>query len=209
MSIQSNVSSEMGQYLAERLAVWTTIKDQRTGQLWWTTNYGGSQTPQQNFASYLDSPYNVIKQQEGKANPQVRKYAARVSTNFRLAAITEHPFWKNVNVGGAIRWEDRGAMGYYGVQQLPAIITALDPNRPIYDKSNMGGGVRGNYYFDALIGYRRRLFANKVGATFQLNVRNIQESGHLQTIAAFPDGTPSAYRIVDPRQFILTATFDL
>ena len=38
-----------------------------------------------------------------------------------------------------------------------------------------------------------------------LGLRN----GRLQAISAYPDGTPNAYRIVDPRQFILTATFDL
>jgi len=208
-SINSNVSKELGQYLGERYAVWTTIIDQRTGRNWWTTNYGGTQTPAQNYAAFLDTPYNVVKQLEGKANPQLRRYAAKFSTSYRLSGATEHPFWRNVNLGGAVRWEDRGAIGYYGVQKLPAVITDLDPNNPIYDKSNLGHGFRGNYYFDAFVGYRRRLFANKVGATFQLNVRNLQESGRLQPVTAFPDGTPSAYRIVDPRQFILSATFDL
>ena len=208
-SINSNVSKELGQYLNERLAVWTTIVDQRTGNRWWTTNYGGTQTPAQNFAAFLDTPYNVVKQLEGKANPQIRRYAAKFSTNYRLSGFTEHPLWRNVNVGGAVRWDDRAAIGYYGVQKLPAVITALDANNPIYDRSNLGRGFRGNYYFDAFIGYRRRLWANRIGATFQLNGRNLQESGHLQPVAAFPDGTPSAYRIVDPRQFIASVTFDL
>jgi hypothetical protein len=98
------------------------------------------------------------------------------------------------------RW-DKGAIGYYGVQKLPDIITELDANRPIYDKANL--------YADVFASYRTKLFRNKVGATFQLNVRNIQENGRLQPISAFPDGTPIAYRIIDRRQFILTATFDL
>ena len=42
-----------------------------------------------------------------------------------------------------------------------------------------------------------------------INVRNLNESGRLQPIGAFPDGTPYAYRIVDPRLFILSASFDL
>ena len=51
---------------------------------------------------------------------------------------------------------------------------------------------------------------HKVRATFQLNVKNVQENGGgLQATQAFPDGTPLAYRIVDPRQFILSASFDL
>jgi hypothetical protein len=64
-------------------------------------------------------------------------------------------------------------------------------------------------YGDLFVAYRTRLFADRVNATFQLNVRNLQESGRLQPISAYPDGTPNGYRIVDPRQFILTATFDL
>ena len=35
------------------------------------------------------------------------------------------------------------------------------------------------------------------------------ENGRLQAITVNPDGQPSSYRIIDPRQFILTATFDL
>ena len=87
------------------------------------------------------------------------------------------------------------------MQQLPAVITALDPNNPIYEKAHL--------YVDAFASYRTRLWGDKIGASFQLNVRNLQENGHLQPIGAFPDGTPNAYRIVDPRQFILQATFDL
>ena len=43
----------------------------------------------------------------------------------------------------------------------------------------------------------------------QLNVTNVLEDGRLQAVAVNPDGAPWAFRIVDPRQFILTATFDL
>ena len=54
------------------------------------------------------------------------------------------------------------------------------------------------------------LFSDRVRARFQLNVKNVQESGGgLQPTQAFPDGTPLAYRIIDPRQFILSASFDL
>ena len=51
---------------------------------------------------------------------------------------------------------------------------------------------------------------DKVRATFQLNAKNITESGgRLLTTGVFPDGTPLSYRIIDPRQFILSASFDL
>lgn len=62
---------------------------------------------------------------------------------------------------------------------------------------------------DAFIGYRTKLWNNKVGASFQLNIRNLGERGRLQPIAADPHGAITAYRIVSPQQFILTASFDL
>ena len=213
-SITTNVSASVQQWIDMRMPIWTTIKDPRGPDhvaftaddnipaLWWTQNYGGSQTAEQNYQTFVQAPYAVIHAQEGKSKPSIRAYNFRFSTNYRLAGIfKENKILKNMSVGGAVRWEDKGAIGYYGVQKLPAVITALDPNNPIYDPSHT--------YVDLLANYRTRLFHDRVGATFQFNVRNIQEGGRLQPTAAFPDGTPSSYRIVDPRQFIFSATFDL
>lgn len=76
-----------------------------------------------------------------------------------------------------------------------------DPGRPIYDKSHL--------YVDLLVGYRTRFFSGKVPVRLQLNVRNVGEGGKLQPVAADPDGTPTILRIVEPRTFIFSATFDL
>jgi len=202
-AVNTNVSTALEQWIAQRMPVWTTIVDPRNGgSLWWTNaTYGGSQTAAQNFATFVQAPYSVIKQQESKSRPELSKYNAKLSTNYQLAGITSQPILKKVSIGGAVRWQDRSAIGYYGVEQYPAVITALDANRPIWDKAH--------YYFDAFVGYKTKMFADRVMGTFRFNVRNIQESGGLRAIATFPDGTPSAYRIVDPRQFILTASFDL
>ena len=143
----------------------------------------------------------MAKANEGKSRPQIRKYRANFSTNFRLTGITDHRILKRFNLGGAARWEDKGAIGYFGVEQYPAIITALDRNRPIYDKAHL--------YVDLFVGYRTRLYSDKIGMTVQLNVRNVQENGRLQPISAYPNGVANGFRIIDPRQFILTATFDL
>jgi hypothetical protein len=42
-----------------------------------------------------------------------------------------------------------------------------------------------------------------------LNVRNLGENGRLQPIGAYPDGTPLAFRIIDPALYILSVKFDL
>jgi hypothetical protein len=200
-SIDANLAPEVSAWLAARIAHWKTIIDPTINRPWFTERYNNSTSASEFIATSATAPLALAQATEGKSRPQIRKYRANFSTNYRLAGLTENRFLKRVNVGGALRWEDKAAIGYYGVEQFPAIITTLDPNRPIYDQANL--------YVDAFIGYRTRLFADKVAATFQLNVRNLTEDGRLQKINAYPDGTPSAFRIVDPRQFILSASFDL
>lgn len=200
-TIQAAIAQDLLDYLEERMPVWTTLVDKETGQLWWDSSYEDRQMPRNYLPGNVSSPLAIAQQTVGKSLPQIRKYRANLSTNYYLRGITEHRWLRNINVGGAVRWEDKASIGYYGVESLPAIITALDRDRPIYDKSR--------YYVDLLAAYRTKILANKVGLTVQLNVRNVTEGGRLQPVSAFPDGTPNAYRIVDPRQFILTATFDL
>jgi outer membrane receptor protein involved in Fe transport len=200
-TIQAAVAQDLLDYLAERTPVWNSMIDKETGQPWFTSSYAGGQTAKNYLPGNVTTPLGIAQQTVGKSLPQIRKYHANLNTNFYLRGITENKWLRNLNVGGAVRWEDKGSIGYYGVQQLPAIITDLDKNNPIWSKSHV--------YVDLLAAYRTKIFSNKVGLTVQLNVKNVQEGGRLQAVSAFPDGTPNAYRIVDPRQFILSATFDL
>ncbi len=200
-SIEARTAPGITNWLNLRLPVWNSIIDPEKNIPWFTTHVYDSASPFDRLTAQVTTPLNVAKATEGKSRPQIRKYRANLITSYRLDGLTDNRLLKGFKVGGGVRWEDRGAIGYYGVQQLPASVTQLDASRPIYDKPRS--------YFDAFISYRTRLFANKVGTTIQLNGRNLQENGRLQPIAAYPDGTANVYRIVDPRQFILSATFDL
>ncbi len=200
-SIDSKLAPGVSDWITARLPVWQSIIDPQTGRPWFTERYNNSNSPSQFLESNVKAPLAIAIATLGKSRPQIRKYRANVSSSYRLAGLTDNAMVKRFTVGGALRWEDKGAIGYYGVEQLPKIITTLDPNRPIYDKARL--------YADAFVAYRTRLFSNKISTTIQLNVRNLQEGGRLQAISAFPDGTPNGYRIVDPRQYILSATFDL
>lgn len=200
-SIDSKMSPAVTRWITERMPVWTSIIDPEINRPWWTERYNNSNSPSQFFASSVKTPYDVAVANEGKSRPQIRKYRMNLSTSYRLAGLGLDREWlKRFTVGGALRWEDKGAIGYRGVEQLPAVITALDPRRPIYDKART--------YVDLFTSYRVKL-SNRISTTLQFNVRNVQENGRLQPISVYPDGTPNAYRIVDPRQFILSATFDL
>ena len=200
-SINSNISPGMVSWIAERMPVWTKIVDPELNRPWFTERYGNLNSASQLLAANVTAPLNTALASQGKSRPQVRKYRVNLSSSYRLAGLTDHAILKKFTVGGALRWEDRGAIGYYGLQQLSAIITDLDPNRPIWDQAHL--------YADAFVSYRTRWFSDKVATTLQLNVRNLQEDGHLQPISAYPNGRASGFRIVDPRQFIVSATFDL
>ena len=199
-SIDARLSPVVVDWINERMPYWTSIIDPDIGRPWFTERYGNQQSATE-WLAVEQAKIKIANSMEGKSRPQIRRYRANLSTSYSLAGMTDHRIMKRLTVGTGLRWEDKGAIGYYGVQSLPAVITDLDPNRPIYDKSHL--------YVDAFVGYRTKLFSDKVDATFQLNVRNLQESGRLQTIAAYPDGTPSGLRIIDPRQFIFTVTFNL
>ncbi|MSU47922.1 MAG: TonB-dependent receptor [Opitutus sp.] len=225
-SLNKNAGGTIEDWISQRTPIWTTVEDPRytaaspgaaglpvgaTGHLLWrnilgsafTTNgYNGTNSAATNYTTFVEGPLAVYRQLEGRPRPQIRKYAAKFNTRYQLSGITENRILKNVSVGGSLRWTDKAAIGFYGVQSLPATITALNPNKPIYSPAET--------FVDLFVGYNMKLFSDRVRARFQLNVKNVQENGGgLQPTQAFPDGTSLAYRIVDPRQFILSASFDL
>ena len=198
----------------------TPLPTGATGHLlWWNilgtpfstvSGYNATQSPALNFAGNVDAPMAVFRAQIGRPRPQIREYSAKFNTRYNLSGLTENRILKNMSVGGSLRWSSKGAIGFYGKGYAPGLdltlaankILQLDPTRPIYssDEANV----------DAFVTYRTKLFADRVRANFQLNVKNVQESGgRLQATSAFFDGRASTYRIVDPRQFILSASFDL
>ncbi|MDO8543041.1 MAG: TonB-dependent receptor plug domain-containing protein [Opitutaceae bacterium] len=200
-TIDSNLAPDVTQWLAERMKVWPNIIDPLTGRPWYTERYNNQMSAAEYVAFNVTAPLGLAIAGNGLSRPQIRKYRANFMTNFRLAGISDNPILKRFNVGGSVRWEDKGAIGYWGLQQLPDMITDYDRSRPIYDSDHL--------YVDILAGYRTRFFKDKIGATFQLNIRNVTEDGRLQAIGANPDGTIRGYRIISPRVFILSATFDL
>jgi hypothetical protein len=100
-----------------------------------------------------------------------------LSTRYNLAGFSDNKIIKAMSVGGSVRYASKGSIGFYGLGYtdnmdltLPANrILALDPNRPIYSPSET--------YVDMFVTYSTKLFNDKVRARFQLNVKNLQESG--------------------------------
>ncbi len=209
-SIDSNMAPHIYPWIAQRMPFWLAAIDTRVNAPWFTTGYNGdtptvgSASPSSYLSGTVEAPLNLAIATQGKSRPQIREWHYNASASVRLAKYTEQRFLKNMNVGGSLRWESKGAIGYYGIPVNGDITlaTTYDPNRPIYAKPNT--------YVDAFVTYNTRLFHDKVRARFQLNVRNLQEwKAHLEAVAAYPDGSPNTYRIIEPAVFIFTTTFDL
>lgn len=207
-TINGQMFSDIQDYLDFRLPTWRSVIDPETRTPWWTTDYDPSatvRTPESFYNASVVQPLKLLQAMQGKSLPSVRKYNWRASTNYTLAGLTDHRILKNVGVGGALRWEDKGSIGFR--LRDPRVIVAdpsvsyLDPDQPIWDKAHL--------FADLNLSYRTRLFSSRVATRFQFHVRNFMENGRLQPVKANPDGTPIAFRIVDPQQFILNVTFDL
>ena len=196
-SVDTNLSPTLVKYITDRMPVWTSVKDD-AGASWWKSSIGSAGVPENFFLVNVSAPLKLAIANQGKPRSQVREW--------RFNGLTKYTFTqgrlKGLDIGGAVRWEDRAAIGFLGAApESDGVVRTLDPDKPVYDKSR--------YYFDFLANYNFRIFNDRVRGRVQLNVRNIFENGRLQPVAVNPDGRPFAYRIIDPRQFILSTSFDL
>ncbi|HVU23121.1 MAG TPA: TonB-dependent receptor plug domain-containing protein [Opitutus sp.] len=230
----SNVLTQFDDWYAVRNPVWQAAKassfllPQYQGLTSWTTQNGRQADISNFWTSYgfvsdtggtptvrLDDPngwYSVAdyyainvtpqillaRDLEGQSAPEQRKYHWSLLSTYTF----DEGRFKGFFVGGAERWESQAIIGYYG-KASGANGTQLDVSdisRPIYDPSNS--------YTDLWVGYRRKIMNNKATLTLRLNVVDAFENGHLQTVGVNYDGSPYAFRIVDPRQFIFTTSLD-
>jgi len=201
-NITSSIAPSWQIYRDERLPIWKTIASPYDGSLFWNTNFSGNNIPSQIWQAQNEAPMKVQLALQGKPSPQTRKYKANILSTYRLAGISSNKYIRAFTVGGAVRWEDKGAIGFFGgAPDADGLIREYDPNRPIYDTSHA--------YADMWIRYDFTLWSNRVKGNVQLNVRNIMESGRLQAFDANPDGSLVNYRIIDPREYVLGVSLDL
>ncbi|MGC4071300.1 MAG: hypothetical protein QM760_02020 [Nibricoccus sp.] len=151
------------------------------------------------YESAVATEINVAKALQNKPVPNERPWTFNIITNYAF----ESGMFKNFTVGGGYRWADEATAGFYGGpnnRDSNNLIVAPDLNRPIT--------VESESHVDLWVSYRCKILANKVNMKIQLNVRDALEDGGLQPVAYNLDGSAFAYRIIDPRQFFLTTTFE-
>ncbi len=202
IAIDDHVSLFIQELIDQRLPYWTTVTDP-AGVPWWTTRLGSTGVPRDYFTGNVQAPLNLAITTQGKRKPQTREYTFKATTKYDLTGFAgDHKWLRGLSVGGSLRWASKAAIGYYAAApESDGVIRSLDKTRPYYDKPTTN--------IDLLATYSTRLFRNKIRTTFQFNVANVTEDGHLQGVAVNPDGIFWNYRIIDPRQFIFTTRFDL
>ena len=225
-TVYSNICPQYDAWLAVRMPVWTTLVSpfavgapentftdaggvQYSMQNFWNaygytsnavlTSSSGNTSSKNYFNNVIGAAFATAKALEGATAPDERKYHATLLTNYMFTKGK----LKGWSLGGAERWESSAIIGFRGKVNdpvnFPGVVNFIDPTSPVYDQ--------GNYYTDLWIAYGRKIYNNKVGWKVQLNVFNALENGRLQPIAVNFDGSPYAWRIIDPRQFVLSTTF--
>jgi hypothetical protein len=164
-----------------------------------SNNVNGWTTGQGYYDNVYASQYALQKDLDGQQVMGQRKYNFNLVTNYSF----DRGSLKGWAIGGAQRWSSKAIIGFFGKDTAvdpDDLYDASDVTRPIYDDSK--------WYTDLWVSYTRKIFNDKVRMKLQLNVTDVFQDGELQPIAADKLGQYYAYRIVDPRMFILTATFD-
>lgn len=132
---------------------------------------------------------------DGTPTPEMRRWRFNGVTSYTFRSGT----LKDWSVGGAVRWQDKSAIGY-PVTVLAGNLPQLDIAQPFY-------GPRETNY-DAWCGYSRAVFRDRITWKAQLNVRNLGVGRKLIPVAANPDGRMNAYRIAEPMVWTLTNSFE-
>ena len=195
-TINTTIENDLQSYIDARMPYWLTIKDD-AGNAWWTSTALSSQSAQAFYTSAVVVPLKLDQALLGKSNPQVKEYSGRLLSTYYF---TEGRF-KGFSVGGSASRDSRSVIGYKGAPPDPdGVVRSLDVNRAAYDPARS--------YFDFWTSYSTKIWKDKIRARFQVNLQNAFENGRLQVIAINPDGQPFNYRIINPRKWVLSSTFD-
>jgi hypothetical protein len=190
-TVRSNTGEKLNAF-ADQI---TTLLEGPAGSMPQGTN---SNTPLRDTFATLVNDIKKERALDGSPSPEGRKWRFNLVSNYTVQSGA----LKGLKFGGAMRWQDKIAIGYPIVNKPVGIVTF----NPQYDVKNPFFGPEETNY-DAWVGYSRRLPRN-IRWSIQLNLRNIGVGKELIPVASQPDGSVAAYRIAEPQTWSLTNRFE-
>ncbi|RME70674.1 MAG: hypothetical protein D6781_05855 [Verrucomicrobia bacterium] len=141
------------------------------------------------------APLRGAASKEGTVSTELRKWRFNAVTNY---TIQEGRF-KGLGFGGAIRWQDKVSTGYPLERNEDGLLVPVLSN-PFYGTSDL--------YGDLWFSYRTRMFDDKVGVKFQLNLYNFIGDDDPMEVTTNPDGQVAIIRAAPEKRWAFTTTFD-
>ncbi len=210
---RTNSMQGLQDYLALRLPDWQNafdyprgqVSDERLEELGWepgelldiaafaaaypNNTVGGD------YDSRIRIPLQAILDQDGGVVDEQREWRANVIANWTFANDSK---FSGFNVGGALRWQDKAAIGNpFTFNDDGQLIT--DVNNPFFgpDETN----------FDAWVGYKRKILDGKVDWKIQLNIRNLFADDDPIPVTIDAYGNPAQLRLPALQYWYVTNTF--
>lgn len=147
----------------------------------------------QRFQRLYLNPLAVPLAKDGTVSQEQRKWRVNMVSSYRF----EEGFAKGVTVGGALRWQDKAAVGYESLSVVAGAVTP-DLDKPLFDSAQLNG--------DAWVAYEKSL-NNRIDWKVQLNVRNLIGDRDYIPVLINPDGRTAVVRNSNPKEFYLTNSF--
>ena len=161
-----------------------------------STFAGGGESARGKYSRETIAGFNLFQALEGAAVPELRPWRFNVTGNYAFQQNT----LKGFNAGGSYRWQQANTTGF------PVIGAGTTASPYKFDVNNPYKG-KSESVFDFWFGYERKL-TSKIKWRVQLNLRNAFADNKLKVVTVEPDGSPAAYRIPEPRTWMLTNSFE-
>jgi hypothetical protein len=137
---------------------------------------------------------------EGAASAEQRTWRANLVTNYDFGRTSIFgDKLRGWSVGTGVRWQSKYAIGYPVTTDTSGVVR-IHVGSPYYAPADLN--------VDAWIGYKRKIWQDRVEWKVQLNGSNVIGGNGLKTIAAQPWGEPASVRLPPERRWFITNTFE-
>ncbi len=202
-TVQSNMVPTLKKFMGLMKPVWEQLRDVPQNNYPDGWQPGDSLVGIPTYGGYLDKfvmvPYATLLATEGQASAEQRKWRANLVTNYAFDRGSIFGVkLKGWSVGAGVRWQDKLGIGYPTTRNPDGSVN-VDIKHPWYAPAETNA--------DAWVGYKRKLWNNRINWEVKLNVRNLYRERELIPIGVQPWGEIASYRLAPERRWYLTNTF--